>query len=67
LGTVTFVDNSNGFPGGWDGIQWADGDYGSEFGPIDITVDAGNGPETWSIYRTDFSGIGTMSWTVNFN
>lgn len=67
MGLAEFIDNENGFPGGWDGIEWPDGQVGSTSGPMMVTYDDGNGPSYWYIYRTDFSGIGQMSWTVNFN
>lgn len=63
-GQATFLDSQYGFPGGWDGAQWEDGGFGSETGPITVTYDDGSGPAPWLVYRTDFSGIGQMTWNV---
>lgn len=64
-GIAEFIDNANGFPGGWDGITWGDGTIGEIYGPVTVVYDDGSGPENWYVYRTDFSGIGNMSWTVH--
>ena len=68
FGLASFRDNSNNFPGGWDGIYWPDGSTTSQSGPMTVQYDNGDGTgiSYWCIYRTDFSGIGSMSWTVNF-
>lgn len=63
-GTASFMDSVNGWPGGWDGAQWSDGGFGTTSGPITVTYDDGTGPADWVIYRTDFSGIGDLAWTV---
>lgn len=68
LGTATHIDQSTMFPGGWDGAQWTqDGNFGTESGPIEVTIDDGTGPRLWKIYRTDFSGIGAYTWAVNYS
>lgn len=62
LGTATFVDTSNGFPGGWDGASWpADGSFGYTYGPIEIQR---NGV-AYYLYRTDFAGV-VGSFNVTF-
>jgi hypothetical protein len=66
MGVATFIDNATGFPGGWDGAGWPDGGSGTTSGPLTVTYDDGSGPKDWYVYRTDYSGIGQMSWTVQF-
>lgn len=66
MGPANFIDNDTGFPGGWDGAKWPDGGTHSATGPIVVQYDDGDGLSYWYVYRTDFSGIGQMSWTVNF-
>lgn len=63
-GTAMFIDSVNGWPGGWDGATWEDGGFGSVFGPITVQYDDGTGVADWKVYRTDFSGVGNLSWTV---
>lgn len=59
---ATFIDQSNGFPGGWDGASWPnDGEIGMQNGPVVITI----GGNSWNLYRTDFSSVGNKSFTVN--
>jgi hypothetical protein len=67
MGVATFTNNANSFIGGWNGIQWPDGGFNSDSGPLQVVYDDGDGPGYWAVYRTDFSGIGTMSWTVDFS
>lgn len=66
LGTATFTDQSTNYPGGWDGIQWPDGDFGDTTGPLEFTLDDGTGARKWKVYRVDFSGIGKYSWSVAY-
>lgn len=66
FGIATFHDNNSGFPGGWDGIYWPDGSMTEKTGPMLVVYDDGGGPSYWLVYRTDYSGIGSMSWTVDF-
>lgn len=63
-GIAQFIDDSTGWPGGWDGANWPDGGYWAATGPITVTYDNGNGPEDWYVYRTSFSGFGALSWQV---
>jgi len=67
MGSAVFTDNSTGFPGSWDGMQWADGDVGTTTGPLTVTYDDGTGASLWKVYRTDFSGIGVISFTVTIS
>lgn len=61
---AVFVDQSNGFPGGWDGAGWPNnGDIGETTGPVSITI----GGNAWKLYRTDFTSIGNKSFTVNLS
>jgi len=65
MGEPTFVDMASSFSGGWDGASWLD-DYSNldNKGPVEVMYDAGNGPEPWLIYRTDWTG--PNSSPVNF-
>lgn len=63
-GLATFLDSVNGWPGGWDGAQWEDGGFGMTTGPLTVLYDDGTGEAEWYVYRTDFSGIGDMGWSV---
>ena len=65
-GSMTPTDTGTGFPGGWDGIQWADGGFDVTAGPLEFTYDDGNGATTWYVYRTDFSGIGQVEFSIAF-
>ena len=61
---AVFIDQSNGFPGGWDGASWPnDGEIGNETGPVIVSLGGNN----WKLYRTDFAGIGNKSFTVNLS
>lgn len=57
MGEPTFVDLASSFSGGWDGASWLD-DFSNldDKGPVEVMYDAGNGPEPWYIYRTDWPG-----------
>ena len=68
LGLGTLIDNATSFPGGWDGVLWADGGYEGTSGPITVQYDAGDGagPIDWYVYRTDFSGIGNNTFRVDY-
>jgi hypothetical protein len=67
LGEATFVDQAVGLPGGWDGATWPDdGNIASTFGPK-IIVRELNGIQTeWFVYRTDWTNIGQVDYTVTF-
>tara|TARA_B100000700_G_scaffold88627_1_gene99945 strand:- start:61484 stop:62035 length:552 start_codon:yes stop_codon:yes gene_type:complete len=57
LGLAVFTDTVSSFAGAWDGAKWLeDLSNMDETGPIEVTFDAGNGPEQWYVYRTDWSG-----------
>ena len=63
-GVADIRDKATNNPGGWDGATWADGGFDSTSGPLTVTYDDGSGPEDWFVYRTSFSGIEAMSWTI---
>tara|TARA_B100000700_G_scaffold88627_1_gene99944 strand:- start:60846 stop:61427 length:582 start_codon:yes stop_codon:yes gene_type:complete len=68
MGTASIVDNAFGFEGGWDGAAWEeDGGTGSTTGPVEVTYDDGDGPKQWLVYRTDYSGLGQMSWSATIS
>lgn len=66
FGIAAFHDNVSSFPGGWNGIYWPDGSENEHRGPMRVLYNDGNGLSYWLVYRTDYSGIGSMSWTVDF-
>jgi hypothetical protein len=66
---ATFTDTANGFPGGWNGATWTpEGVMGSEFTPIEVTYDCGDGlgPRQWLIYRTDWGSLGQLTYRVEY-
>lgn len=67
-GSITFTDiNGGAGTGGWDGAKWpADGSIGSGLGPVVVTLDYGNGPEDWYLYRTDFPHLGNKAWRLSY-
>lgn len=66
LGTAQFVaDGMLGMPGGFDGASWPDGDFGDS-GPISVVRNNGVSNEDWYLYRTDFPGPGTFTFTVTY-
>jgi hypothetical protein len=64
LGLATFIDKSNGFPGGWDGAyNPGDGYDDNHFGPIEVLVDG----VPYYAYRTDYQNLGcppSNNWEV---
>lgn len=69
LGVAVFTDVNSQFSGAWDGASWeADLSNTGNSGPIEVTYDAGNGPEQWYVYRTDWPGpnSSTQTFRVDF-
>lgn len=67
LGKATFVDTANGYENTLDGASWGDGDVGNAGdGPLTVIFDDGTGPIEWYVYRTDFYGIGPISYRVSY-
>lgn len=64
LGEATFIDNNIMLEGGWDGATWSDdgSTIGDKYTPIVIEKDG----TKWFVYRTDFSGIGNIDYSVKF-
>jgi len=65
-GAIQFTEINSNLLGGWDGATWADGDIGSTNGPATISLDFGAGPSDWYVYRTDFAGIGIVTWKLRY-
>jgi hypothetical protein len=67
FGNATFIDQSNGLPGGWDGATWTSTDdangFSSNTGPFTVTYQG----ESWKVYRTDYPALGVVNFTVNFS
>lgn len=68
LGLAMFRDVASNFEGGWDGASWPDdGGVGDQYGPIAVQRQNELGvSSTWYLYRTDFEGIGTLTYEVTF-
>lgn len=67
LGTAIFTDTSNNFQGGWDGATWPDnGSVGSTTGPLALSRTVNGDTQTWHLYRTDFAGLGTRTFRVDY-
>ena len=64
-GFVTFTDDDTGFAGGFNGAAWGDGGTPSTSGPVTVSYNDGTGVVDWYVYRSDFSGIGSQSWTLS--
>lgn len=62
LGAATFVNDDNGFQGGWDGATWPLDDIGGS-GPIAITYQG----ERWYLYRSDFHTLGNTNYRVSYH
>ena len=66
-GLVTFFIG-NGISGGMEGATWPnDGGVGTNVGPLTISRTSDGVTSDWYLYRSDFSGIGTVTLTVNYN
>lgn len=67
-GEARFVESSTGLEGGMDGATWPDdGSIGSTTGPLTITRVSGGVPTDWYLYRSDFSGLGTITYEIYFD
>lgn len=67
LGVARFTDRQLDIEGGWDGATWpTDGTIGDTFGPLAVLRNTGLGLQTWYVYRTDFPGLGTKMFKVEF-
>jgi hypothetical protein len=66
-GLASFTEVATGNAGGWDGATWpADGSIGTTAGPRTITKTINGINTQWYVYRTNFSGIGTVEFDVTF-
>jgi len=66
---ATFTQIVNGVDsdiGGWDGASWPENDIGITNGPIAVNGTNDGQPITWYVYRTDFDGLGTVTFRVNW-
>ena len=66
LGLATFINQSSSFEGGWDGAGWPEDGIGVSIGPITVTRTIDGTTRSWYVYRTDFSGLGTDSYSITF-
>jgi hypothetical protein len=69
LGKATFTDQAINIDGGMGGITWTpEGEQGDNFEGIDVQYDSkdGNGPVTWTIYRTDYDSLGSITFNVRY-
>lgn len=66
FGLATFVDQSTGIAGGWDGATWPNGDMGDTTGPLTISRTIGKTTSNWYLYRMDFAAQGTFKFNLTF-
>lgn len=69
LGKATFTDQAINIDGGFGGISWTpEGEQGDNFDGIDVQYDChdGNGVQTWTIYRTDYDSLGSVTFKVRY-
>jgi hypothetical protein len=60
---------TSGFTGGWDGATWncPPGDeLFSQTGPLAIKITTSGEAHTWYLYRTDFPGLGSVSYKISY-
>lgn len=69
LGKATFTDQAINIDGGMGGISWTpEGEQGDTFDGIDVQYDChdGQGVKTWTIYRTDYDSLGSVTFKVRY-
>ncbi|MNQ37176.1 hypothetical protein D3C85_507110 [compost metagenome] len=69
LGNATFTDTAINIDGGMGGITWTpEGEMGDVFTGIDVQYDChdGNGVQTWTIFRTDWDSLGSITFKVRY-
>tara|TARA_B100000700_G_scaffold101966_1_gene114992 strand:+ start:38157 stop:44120 length:5964 start_codon:yes stop_codon:yes gene_type:complete len=66
LGEARFVDADVSIEGGWDGATWPEGSVEFSTGPVRVTVNNGTEDVEWLLYRTDFAGLGEVTFDVQF-
>lgn len=66
LGQARFVDSVVDIEGGWDGATWPEGDVEMSEGPVLVMMDHNGESVPWLLYRTDFPGLGDISFDVGF-
>lgn len=65
LGLARFEDAAApGFFGGWDGAQGDPFDPAKQ-GPVEFNVTVGGNTQLWYLYRTDFDGLGSITFTAS--
>lgn len=66
LGIARFIDQSAADTK-WNGASWPlDGSVGIANGPIAVLRNIGGVLQTWYVYRTDFPGVGSKQYRVEF-
>lgn len=63
-GAATFVDVSNGFPGGWDGANRAF-QSSSATGPKTVSLTIDGKTADYFLYRTENAAIGQKTWAIS--
>lgn len=64
-GLAQFADQSSpGFYGGWDGALGDPFDPTKQ-GPAEVSVTIDDDTQIWYLYRTDFDGLGVVTWNVS--
>ena len=67
MGLATFTDPVLGLSGGMEGATWPDdGGVGSNYGPLTITRTVNGVTTDWYLYRSDFSGLGDVTFRVDY-
>lgn len=69
LGNATFTDQAISIDGGFGGITWTpEGEQGDTFTGLDVTYDChdGLGPKVWTIFRTDYDSLGSVTFKVRY-
>lgn len=67
LGVATFTEPTLGLSGGMDGATWPAGSIGTEYGPLTVTRTIDGVDEDWYLYRSDFPGIGEITFRVDYD
>lgn len=68
MGLVTFTEQGSQLDGGMDGATWPDdGTIGEQLGPLVVSRVSGGVATDWYLYRSDFPGLGSVTYKVTFS